>query len=236
MGDKLDRDKIRRFWDGRARHYQDMAFESIANLEQDGDNLKLKITHETDKVFGWLGSVAGKSVLDLGAGVGQWAFRFAERGASRVMAVEYSAELAAIGETERERRGLDNVRFVVSPIESFATSEQFDVVFCSGLCVYLDDEQFAVLARNLPGWVRPGGVVLVRDGMGRTGRHEINDRFSEHLQSNYSATYRTREMYIDQLAGSALTLVQDENMFPEGHPLNKYPETRLHLFQFERKS
>lgn len=232
----LDKDRIRHFWDARAKLYERLPFESIANLEQDGDNLKLKIAHETEKVFSWLGAVEHKTILDLGAGVGQWAFRFAERGAAHVTAVEYSAELVEIGRKECGRRNVSNVEFVVSPAESFETSALFDIVFCSGLCVYLDDDQFVSLAGNLPRYVRPEGMLLIRDGMGLQRRHEINDRFSEHLQSTYSATYRTRDMYLDALAGSGLTPVRDENMFEEGHPLNKYPETRLHLFLFRRSA
>ncbi|WP_323018057.1 hypothetical protein [Castellaniella sp.] len=76
---------------------------------------------------------------------------------------------------------------------------------------------------------------MLRDGMGVAGRHEINDRFSEHLKEQYSATYRTRDEYVRQFESVGLSLLRDENMFLEGHPLNKYPETRLHLFLFERK-
>ncbi len=229
-----EREKIKRFWDSRAKLYKEMPFDSIGNLEQDADNLQLKIAHETEKVFGWLGSVEGKTILDLGAGVGQWAFRFAERGAKKVTAVEYSEELAGIGRAECQHRGTKNVEFVVSSAEAFETSDRFDMVFCSGLCVYLDDEQFAALTKQIPQWVQPGGALLVRDGMGRFKRHEINDRFSEHLQSQYSATYRTREMYLEGFARPPLHLVRDEHMFPEGHPLNKYPETRLHVFLFRK--
>jgi len=229
-----DRDKVRKFWDARARLYQNMAFESIANLEQDRENLQLKITHETEKVFSWLGGVEGKTVLDLGAGVGQWAFRFSERGAARVTAVEFSADLAEIGRAECHHRQIDNVDFVVSPAESFRCADEYDVILCSGLCVYLDDDQFRSMAHNVPGMVRPGGLFLLRDGMARQERYEINDRFSEHLQTNYSATYRTREVYLETLSDPSLELLRDENMFPEGHPLNKYPQTRLHVFLFRR--
>jgi hypothetical protein len=74
--------------------------------------------------------------------------------------------------------------------------------------------------------------VLLRDGTGVAGRHEINSRMSEHLQSLYSAVYRTREEYLELFAGKGFSLLRDENMFDEGCPLNKYPETRLRLYRF----
>jgi len=71
-------------------------------------------------------------------------------------------------------------------------------------------------------------------GTGIESRHEIDNQFSDHLKSNYSATYRTREQYKELFENAGFVLSKDENMFPEGHPLNKYEETRLRLFLFRR--
>lgn len=230
----IDPDKVKRFWEGRAATMGKVAFESVANLEQDSDNLKLKIDDETAKVFSWLPDTAGLSILDLGAGVGQWTFRFAERGAARVLAVEYAQGLADIGRDEARRRGFDQVEFQVSPAERFDGDEAFDLVYISGLFVYLNDDQAARLLEKLGRFVRPGGLLMLRDGTGILGRHEIDDRHSEHLGERYSAVYRTRDEYVAMLESCGLELLRDEDMFAEGHPLNKYPETRLHLFLFRK--
>lgn len=230
----LDPVKVRSFWEGRAATMGRVAFESIANLEQDPDNLKLKIDDETRKVFSWLPELRRWRVLDLGAGVGQWTFRFADRGAAGVVAVEYAHGLAEIGRAEAARRGQDHVTFVESGAEAYRSDEPFDLVFISGLFVYLNDDQADRLLANLPSLVRPGGTLLLRDGTGVAARHEIDDKPSAHLGEKYSATYRTREQYLALLQGAGFTCLRDENMFPEGHPLNKYPETRLRVYEFRR--
>src|SRR5690606_27857240 len=124
----------------------------------------------------------------LGAGVGQWTFRFAPV-VRRVVAVEYSAPLAEIGRKEAARREVHNIEFVVSPAESFDTDERFDIVFVSGLFVYLTDAQCERLMKALPRLLAPGGTLLLRDGTsilpGR--RHEIDNRFSQLLSAYYSA-------------------------------------------------
>lgn len=230
----IDPDKVRQFWESRAETYRKVAFESIANLEQTEDNLKRKIDDETRKVFDWLPDLSGLSVLDLGAGVGQWSFRFAERGARRVLAVEYAEGLVEIGRQEATQRNMNQVEFVASSAEQFRTDEQFDLVYISGLCVYLNDEQLETLLSVVHGFVKPGGLLMLRDGTAIGTRYELNDVYSSHLEQNYSATYRPVDDYIQQFTGTGLTLLRNENMFPEGHPLNKYPETRLHLFLFGR--
>lgn len=229
----IDQDKVKAFWDARARTYESLAFESIANLEQDSENLQLKIQLETRKVSEFLGSVSGMTVLDLGAGVGQWAFRFAEAGARSVMAVEYSSPLAEIGEAEALRRGFDTVRFKVSAAEDFSTKTPYDLVFISGLFVYMNDDQAERLVARLHCFCHDRTKVLLRDGTALVSRHEINDRMSEHLQTRYSAIYRTCQEYTDLFARHGFVLLRDENVFDEGCPLNKYPETRLRIYHFE---
>ena len=84
----INKEKVKAFWDGRAKTLGTVAFDSIANLEQDPDDLALKVRLESEKVFAYLQEIGGKTLLDLGAGVGQWAFRFIEKGAAQVTAVE----------------------------------------------------------------------------------------------------------------------------------------------------
>lgn len=229
----IDKNKVKAFWDARAQKLNEVSFESIANLEEDPKNLQLKISLETQKVFAYLGEVAGRSIVDLGAGVGQWTFRFMERRASWVTAVEYSADLAEIGRKEAARRGADNVEFVVSPAENFTAHRTYDIVFISGLFVYMNDDQAEKLTASLSALCAEETIVLLRDGTSiMDGRHEIDNRKSEHLQAMYSATYRTRAQYLDLFTRHGFALLKDENMFDESCPLNKYPETRLRIYKF----
>jgi SAM-dependent methyltransferase len=229
----MDQRKIKKFWDDRAKTYNSVSFESIANLEEDPENLQLKIDLETEKVFRWLEGFKGHKILDLGAGVGQWAFRFIDGGAKSVTAVEYSAQLADIGTAEAEKRGVKNLDFLVSPAEDFIAVEKFDIVFISGLFLYLNDEQSEELMVNIQHALGPDTIICLRDGTGREQRHEIDDKKSAHLKSNYSATYRTRYQYIDLFQKNGLTLIKDEDMFDADCLLNKYPETRLRIYLFK---
>jgi SAM-dependent methyltransferase len=233
----IDAGNVKRFWEARGNKLGEVPFESIANLEEDPKLLELKMQLEQERVLPLLPLTPETSLLDLGAGVGQWTFRFAPL-VQKVVAVEYSAPLADIGKKEAARRQATNVQFVVSPAEAFETAERFDIVFVSGLFVYLTDPQCERLMSSLPRLLQPGGTLLLRDGTsilpGR--RHEIDHRFSQHLKEYYSAIYRTRDEYIALFARAGLGLVQDGQMFDESSPLNKYPETRLcyYVFRAER--
>lgn len=229
----IDASNVKRFWEARGNKLGEVPFESIANLEEDPELLELKVKLEQERVLPLLPLGPAVSLLDLGAGVGQWTFRFAPL-VRRVLAVEYSAPLAEIGSKEAARRGAHNVEFVVSPAEAFETDERFDIVFVSGLFVYLTDTQCERLMKALPRLLAPSGTLLLRDGTsilpGR--RHEIDNRFSRALSEYYSAIYRTRDEYVALFAREGIELVGDGQMFEESSPLNKYPETRLRYYVF----
>jgi len=55
------------------------------------------------------------------------------------------------------------------------------------------------------------------------------------LETTYSAIYRTREELIEIFKKIGFQLIKDEDMFPEGSVLNKFPNTRLRIYKFVRK-
>lgn len=230
----IDAEKVKKFWEDRAEKLGSVAFESIVNLEENADALAEKINVETENVLSFLGDISGKSIVDLGAGVGQWSFRFHDKGAAHVTAVEYAASLAKIGSKEAKKRSVETIEFAVSPAEKFIGNRTYDFVYISGLFVYLNDDQAAELMSNLPALLHEDSIVVLRDGTGVPDRHEINQKMSNHLGTEYSAIYRTQEDYLRLFAAVGLECKKQKNMFPEGHALNKYPETRLRLYRFER--
>lgn len=228
----INQDSVKAFWDRRADLIGEIPFESIGNLEHDESLIQQKVELESRKVSRLLGSLSGKRVLDLGSGVGQWALRFAELGAERVVAVDYSERLTELAKAEAKRRGIETVHFLVSPAESFLTEEKFDVVFISGLLLYMTDSQVNKLFSAVRVMCKDGGTVLVRDATGLEGRYEIENKFSQSLGDYYSAIYRSRQEIVDVCAKFDLRLSVDEDMFHGITPLNKHKQTRLRIYKF----
>jgi SAM-dependent methyltransferase len=229
----IDPGKVKQFWERRGEKLGAVPFESIANLEEKPELLAEKTRLEQECILPLLPLDGRCDLLDLGAGVGQWTFRFAPL-VRRVVAVEYAESLAAIGRAEAERRGVRNVEFVTCAAEDYRAAAPFDVVFVSGLFVYLTDAQVARLMAWLPTFVKPTGTLLLRDGTSvLPNRHQITDRYSEILGTNYSAIYRTADEYRALFAEAGLALKGDGQVFPEGHALNKFPETRLRYYVFQ---
>lgn len=231
----IDPQMVKSFWETRSEKLNKLPFESIANLEEKADLLQLKITLEQEKILPLLPLNPNIRILDLGAGVGQWTFRFAPF-VKEVTAVEYMDSFTQIAMNEANKQGLTNIKFVTNAAECYQSNTPFDIVFISGLFVYLNPDQAQQLMANLTNLLKKNGLLLVRDGTSILNHaYHINNHFSDILKENYSAFYRTRAQYITLFQNAGFKLIKDGQMFDEGCPLNKFIETRLRFYLFQHQ-
>lgn len=226
-------ESIRSFWEARGNKYNKVPFESLSNFEEDQQVLTERITAEKNLVFSKLHLSQEYALLDLGAGVGQWAFRFAPL-VSNIVAVEFAASQIDIAKREQVKREIDNIDFIHSSAETFFSSKQFDVIFISGLIVYLNERQLSQLIHNVKKMLNPKGIVFLREPSSiLEERYEIIDHYSEALKTNYSATYRTTDEINRLFEIAGFKNLENGQVFTEGSTLNKFPETRLKYYIFK---
>lgn len=227
----IDARKIRAFWDERGKRFERVIAE-MANLEPDPGLQAMKSRLEREMILPRLNLNPEMRILDLGAGYGQWAILMAPF-VKEVCAVEYSRSMLEAGRKEVLEKGLANITFINSAAEDFLVDEEWDLVFISGLLLYLDDEQARAVGRNVAGMVGAGKRVFLREAVSLLpSRYIIDSEWSDALASQYSALYR-REEEIMKLF-KPLSLIDKGYMFPDGSPLNKWKETRLKFFIFEK--
>ncbi|MDR1109586.1 MAG: class I SAM-dependent methyltransferase [Deltaproteobacteria bacterium] len=81
----------------------------------------------------------GRTVLDVGAGSGQFTLKLAQR-AARVVALDISEKMLGISRADALAHGLSNIDYVLAPFPGFPPGRRFDVVFCS-MCPAVRDDQ-----------------------------------------------------------------------------------------------
>lgn len=228
----IDQGKIKEFWDAQAKKSKKLRIEGIANLEEDPILLEEKVKLEYDKIINKIDlHPINSRVLDLGAGAGQWSFIFSKI-SKKVDAVEYSIDMLDLAIKEGSIRNIKNVNYINSSAQEFQSSNKYDLIWISGLLIYLSDDDCEQLVSNCYSMLRNSGMLLLRDGTGVNHRHEIDNRYSKDLNSYYSATYRTAEEYMALFNSIGFKLVEDEDMFQDGSRLNKWKETRLRVYKF----
>jgi SAM-dependent methyltransferase len=81
--------------------------------------------------------IAGRSVLDVGCGSGRYAIEYARRGASRVVGLDYSANMLALARRLAADAGVaDRCEFVDGDFMTYRPAERFDVSIAIGVFDY----------------------------------------------------------------------------------------------------
>ena len=127
-----------------------------------------------------------------------------------------------------------NIEYHCSDASYFEYDKKFDIIFISGLLLYMSNNQITLLSDNLKQYSKKGTKLIVREPVGINESYLILDRYSEDLDTNYSALYRTREELITIFEDIDFKLNKDEDMFQDGSPLNKWDETKLRVYLFEK--
>ncbi|MDA1382816.1 MAG: class I SAM-dependent methyltransferase [Bacteroidetes bacterium] len=227
----MDNEKVRDFWDRRAKEQGASRSFAVTNLETDSKLQEKKVALERAKVTSILKLTPRDRLLDLGCGVGAWSLFFSTE-VEEIVGVDYSEAMLEVGRKNAERDGVRNVSFVCSEASDFCSHNPFSVVFVSGLILYLNDSSLNRMLSHLEGSTTSNARLFLREPAGIPKRYIIENRWSSALQSNYSAIYRTRLELIYFVEQFGFELESDSDMFPEGSPLNKWAETRLRVYQF----
>jgi len=231
FGAEVDTVYMREFWEKRTHTHK--LNEGLTNLEDDTELLRLKMQKEIPKLEEYLAPTKDMTMLDLGSGYGTWAFHFTNK-VKAVHAIDYIKGMVKLGKQRAKDENVKNVHFSQSSAQEFTSNIKYDLVLLSGICLYLNDADMRQMLKRMKEYTKPGTILVLRDSTGLKGRHVIEKEYSERLQTMYSATYRTRDEYIALFAQIGFELLQDDDMFEEGSPLNRYAETRLRIYKFRR--
>ena len=92
---------------------------------------------ETPALFSLLPDLQGKTILDLGCGVGGHCFEFVNRGAKKVVGIDISKKMLEVAEKENHH---SKITYLNLPMESLSQiSEKFDLVVSSLAIHYVKD-------------------------------------------------------------------------------------------------
>ena len=89
--------------------------------------------------------VQGKSVLDVGCGPGHYSITLAQRGASRVVGIDFADGMLKLATEHARQVGVgDRCKFEVADFYQYPAQEQFDYVIVMGFMDYMPDPEKVV--------------------------------------------------------------------------------------------
>lgn len=145
------------------------------------------------------------NVLELGSGGGRWCEHLAPL-VGKVTGVDFSGNAIAYARKRVEGR-YDNICFHHASVEEFHPLEKYDLIYFSGVTLYLENDTLMKCVTKYVAALKEGGVMVVRDSVANQA-HEL-----EH-EGNYSAFYRAIDDYRLYFGAAGLCLTKVEKAFP----------------------
>lgn len=189
---------------------------------------------EKKKLLPLLNLIKSTKVLDIGCGIGRWAKTMAPL-VNKYHGTDLMPQFIDIA--KEECKEFSNVTFqFISAQEITDTSidGKFNLIFISGLLMYLNDNEIRNLFNVLNSYMENYCQILIREPIGIEERLTLNKVWSEELQCEYSAVYRTK-FELASIIESSLTnleLVNSDFLFDD--KLNNRVETKQYYFLYER--
>lgn len=198
---------------------------------------------ETPILFSMLPPLEGKTVLDIGCGMGQHAKQYAGMGAESVLGIDISAKML---EYARKHNSEDNITYRQLAMEDIGEiGEQFDLVTSSLVFDYIED--FPGLMRKIHTLVKDGAkfvfsmshpIVTAWDGAyDRYTRTETGERLYANLRNyclegprkvdwvvnGYECYHRTVSSLINALIGAGFIIEECQEAHISDDMRKQYP-------------
>lgn len=143
--------------------------------------------------------VTARTVLDVGAGRGDWFPVWRGRGAERIVAADLSERaVARLSQLADEAHELD----IGEPLAT-APLGRFDFVAAMWVLLHITDEaRFRTALANLAAAVRPGGYLLIADPILQT--RTVSPRQSPHARARPLTAYTAAEVRLVSIAPATI--------------------------------
>ncbi|WP_034949396.1 class I SAM-dependent methyltransferase [Erwinia oleae] len=139
-----------------------------------------------------------ESVLDMGCGIGRWAKFFADQTQPPVyLGIDFSASLIEKAKkinVKNEKKTHFQVMSVTELEEKkLIVPPPYEFVIISGVLMYLNDNDCLQVLKKAVSLCAKNGRIYLREPLAISVRLTLQDVFSEELNYNYSAIYRTED-------------------------------------------
>ncbi|XP_013391180.1 phosphoethanolamine N-methyltransferase-like [Lingula anatina] len=172
------RHDMTQFWESHSKDatLQEMMLDS---------NAELLCKEEIPEILELIPSLEGKTVLELGSGIGRFTSVLADK-AKQVTAVDFMQKFVDKNKELNGHRG--NVEFLCADVTKLDLPEgKYDLVFSNWLFMYLGDEEVRAVAEKILSWLKDGCYFFFRESC----FHQSGDKKREANPTKYRdpATY-----------------------------------------------
>lgn len=196
---KEEREMQKKYW---IEHSVDLTVEAMM-LDSKAKDLDKE---ERPEVLSLLPPYEGKSVLELGAGIGRFTGELAKK-AGQVLAMDFIDSV--IKKNESVNGHHKNVKFMCADVTSpelNISMESVELIFSNWLLMYLSDKEVENLAKRMVKWLKVGGFIFFRESCFHQSGDSKRKSNPTHYREPRFYTKVFKECQIDDGSGQSFEL------------------------------
>lgn len=239
---EINYNETQQFFKKRALKYNtDNPYSVTMYQDNNPELVKNRNRAETEKLLPLLNLDHDSKVLDIACGIGRWSDAI-NTDIKEYCGVDFSAELIKIA-MDRNRNNTNRKFFVgaANDVENILKTnglDQYNRVLLMGILIYLNDEEVRQTLCQIEHLCKRKSLICIREPIGVTERLTLKEFYSEELDDNYSAIYRTRDelkqIIDDVLIKQGFQILQEGFLFSEER-LNNRKETEQYYYLIGRE-
>lgn len=234
---EIDVSKTHEFFESRGKNVNlDHPITSILYQDKNPSLALERDNYEKKKAEPLLRLNIKDDLLDVGCGIGRWSYV-----ASQVHSyhgVDFSQNLIDLAVTNINAPNVTYQRLAAEDINlnNIDSIEEFSRVIIAGLLIYLNDDAVIKSLNGINECCRNDALIYMREPIALEDRLTLKEYWSNELNSDYSAIYRTRaeleNIFQISLYKSGFELIYEKPLYPSH--LNNRVETQQYIFVFKR--
>lgn len=192
---RISKKSVADFFNKRAEKIPTLgSMQAVIYQDKQPELAKSRNLAEKKKLLPLLRLNGTQRVLDVGCGTGRWASDLLS------LSTWYHGIDACEGlvlHAQEKFFGVPHACFTTIEadcfsLEALGEAQLFDRVLCAGVLIYLNDDEVQHALRCIAGVLAPRGLFLLREPVGIEKRLTICEHYSNDMDQNYNAIYRTR--------------------------------------------
>ncbi|MCM1220378.1 MAG: class I SAM-dependent methyltransferase [Lachnospiraceae bacterium] len=236
----INYEDTKEFFRGRSQKFNKDNPYSVTMYQDNNKELVLaRNAKEIERLYPLLCIDKHSKVLDVACGIGRWADTLPGE-IEEYCGIDFSAELIEIA---RQRNRKENFHFCVGGAEQVKTvltehnRGKYNIILMIGIMVYLNDTTLTSLLVQLETVCENSATICIREPIALKDRLTLKNFFSDELNDNYNAIYRTRSELLETLTQTLLTKdfsIKEEGFLFDEDTLNNRKETAQYYFLLKR--
>lgn len=236
----IDYHETKEFFKNRAGKFREDNPYSVTMYQDNNAKLvKERNQKEIEKLKPMLYLAPDSKVLDVACGIGRWADAIQEN-IEEYCGVDFSRELIEIANKRIQKEQFSFYEGAATELEAVLDANgkgSYNAILMIGILIYINDKDITAFLEQVEKRCEAHTRICIREPIAVQKRLMLKDFFSEELQDNYNAIYRTRAELIE-LFGHTLFQkgfqIEKEGFLFEEDALNNRKETIQYYYILKR--